>query len=316
MKSLVKILRTRLRNYLARIDADAFKVLLGEELISIIDLGARGGIEPRWKKVSIFLKYCGFEPDPRSIDANSISKVGAYKMISNLVSDKSEKSVFYVSTEEGNSSLYKPDMDFISRFPDPKRFETVNDFELDTSTIDDLIQEKIDFIKLDIQGGELNALKGSHRVLKNVLAIETELMFMRLYKNQPLFGELNAYLQSQGFEFFDFTNLRRWERNRLREHGQCVFGDGLFLRTPENLLEKGSSELKLRKYVAILYLYNRFDLIDQVLQLNPELKNVMPKFKKILLKKKNRFKLASNVNKLANVILSFLGVEFKSQLIY
>lgn len=313
---MVKKLRNQLRSYLARLDAKAFKILLGEELISIVDLGARGGIEPRWKKVSTFLKYRGFEPDPRSVDANSISKVGAYKMISNLVSDKSEKSVFYVSIEEGNSSLYKPDMDFISRFPYPKRFETVNDLELDTSTIDDLIHEEIDFIKLDIQGGELNALKGSERVLKNVLGIETELMFMRLYKNQPLFGELNAYLQSQGFEFFDFTNLRRWERNRLQEYGQCVFGDGLFLRTPEDLFEKRSSELQIRKYVSILCLYNRFDLIDQVLKLNPELKNTIPKFKRILLKKKIRFKLAANVNKLANVILSFLGVEFKSQLIY
>ena len=90
----------------------------------------------------------------------------------------------------------------------------------------------------------------------------------------------------------------------------------MYLKSPEGILEKDFSELKVRKYIAILYLYNRFDLIELVLKLNPKLRNTIPRFMKLLSKKQKRFKLAANLNKLANVILSFLGVEFKSQLIY
>ena len=305
-----------MRKNLARIDAKAFNALLGEELISIVDLGATGGIEPRWRKVTPFLNFFGFEPDSRSVDVNLSSSFGSYKLIPSLISNKSEKNWLHISREEGKSSLYEPEMNFLARFPNSKRFETVEVIELDTSTIDNLIHEEIDFIKLDIQGGELNALKGSERILTSVIGIETEIEFISLYKNQPLFGELNAYLQSQGFEFFDFTNLRRWERQHLSEYGQCVFGDGLYLKSPEGILEKDFSELKVRKYIAILYLYNRFDLIELVLKLNPKLRNTIPRFMKLLSKKQKRFKLAANLNKLANVILSFLGVEFKSQLIY
>jgi FkbM family methyltransferase len=316
LKSLVKKLRTQLRSYLARLDAKAFKILLGEELISIVDLGATGGVEPRWGKVTTFLNYFGFEPDSRSVDINSVSIFGSYKLIPNLISNRSEKSKLHISSEEGKSSLYEPEMEFLDRFPNSKRFKTVDVIELDTSTIDDSIHEDIDFIKLDIQGGELNALMGSEKILQSVVGIETEIEFVSLYKNQPLFGELNTYLRSHGFEFFDFTNLRRWERQSLNELGQCVFGDGLYLRSPENILENKYSEVKLRKYISILFLYNRFDLIDLILKLNPNLVSEFPRFMKLLSKKKNRLKLATNLNKRANVILSFLGVEFKSQLIY
>ena len=78
-----------MRKNLARIDAKAFNALLGEELISIVDLGATGGIEPRWRKVTPFLNFFGFEPDSRSVDVNLSSSFGSYKLIPSLISNKS-----------------------------------------------------------------------------------------------------------------------------------------------------------------------------------------------------------------------------------
>ena len=38
-------------------------IILGEEKLSILDIGAQGGIEPRWKTVKKNLEYIGLEGD-------------------------------------------------------------------------------------------------------------------------------------------------------------------------------------------------------------------------------------------------------------
>ena len=52
----------------------------------------------------------------------------------------------------------------------------------------------IDFIKLDIQGGEPNALKGA-KSLNKVLGLEIEIEFHKIYKNQPLFSDINTFMR-------------------------------------------------------------------------------------------------------------------------
>ena len=34
--------------------------------ITLLDIGAAGDVEPRWKKIIDFVNYIGFEPDSRS----------------------------------------------------------------------------------------------------------------------------------------------------------------------------------------------------------------------------------------------------------
>lgn len=304
------------RDRLNKVDTKALEILLEKESISIIDLGAAGGIEPRWAKISAYLNYFGFEPDSRAIQLAPNKEFKSYTVIPSLVSNESGYKDLYISHEEGKSSIYQPNIEFISRFPNSKRFKTVKTVSLETATIDTLIKQEIDFIKLDIQGAELDALQGSQEVLKSVLGIESEVEFMELYKSQPLFSRVNDFLLKQGFEFIDFTNLRRWERERLGEIGQCVFGDGLYLRSPEFVLSSRYSEIKIRRYLAILFLYNRFDLIEVVLRNNLEVASHLRNFNSLLSKKKSRLNFAVKINIFTQKFLSFIGVEFKSQLIY
>ena len=49
----------------------------------------------------------------------------------------------------------------------------------------------------------------------------------------------------KGFEFIDFVNLCRWERNDyLNTFGHCTYGDALFLRAPEKIDFENISEDK------------------------------------------------------------------------
>ena len=62
------------------------------------------------------------------------------------------------------------------------------------------------FVKIDIQGMELEVFKGAQSFLKNnCLGIRVEVYFHAIYENQPLFHEIDAYLRKLGFFPFQFA---------------------------------------------------------------------------------------------------------------
>jgi 2-O-methyltransferase len=81
--------------------------------------------------------------------------------------------------------------------------------------------DHIDFMWLDMQGSELQALQASPNILKTVKAIYTEVEMVEAYEGQSLFKDVRRWLESQGFTLVATTfNIRNpnW------------FGDALFIR--------------------------------------------------------------------------------------
>jgi FkbM family methyltransferase len=74
-----------------------------------------------------------------------------------------------------------------------------------TMTIDDLSQnlnlsgKQIALLVLDIQGAELEALKGAREALNNTLSIHCEVSRIQLYECQPTFKQIDEFLISVGF---------------------------------------------------------------------------------------------------------------------
>ena len=62
--------------------------------------------------------------------------------------------------------------------------------------------ERVDVIKLDVQGAELRALYGAKKLLHTVRAILLEVSFVPIYKDCPLFGEIDAFLRESGYRRF------------------------------------------------------------------------------------------------------------------
>jgi len=146
-------------------------------------------------------------------------------------------------------------MDFLSRFPQPGRFDVVGKTTVDAVTLDSVIRDrKCDFIKIDTQGGELEILKGATRTLRNCIGLECEVWFAPVYYGAPVFGDICAFMKEHGFEFVDFINIYRWEQDVFTSVGRCIFGDALFLRMPP--LVDG------RSYRAVLAIYDRLDILQ------------------------------------------------------
>lgn len=232
--------------------------------ICFVDIGAAFGIHERFKKIESLLNYHGFEPDERARTDLLRIKNNCYKytLHPNLIGEKKQDVVFNVCKGKGASSLLEPNFNFFKLFSHSARVEIVDKIKLSSSSIDEMNINDIDFIKMDIQGAELMALKGSKKSIGKVFGMELEVEFQEIYRNQPLFGEISEFLKEKGFNFYDFVNLRRWDRKNIQypDMGQCIFGDALFLRSPEYMLENFKNNLnKLKKYIAICILYKKYD---------------------------------------------------------
>lgn len=284
--------------------------------LTLLDLGSAGDIEPRWVPIAEELNYIGVEPDERSSRLLSNShNCKNYRIVNSVIWSEKTKVSFNLCRKPQVSSVFKPNIEFLERFPEAKRFEIVNTNSLESSTLDaELGEIQFDFVKLDIQGGELSALKGMQNHLSSCLGLEIEVEFSSLYKKQPLFGEVYNYLIHFGFEFIDFTNLCRWERNAHNSYGQCIFGDGLWMRSPEDVAKNYSN--KFLEYILICSLYGRYDLVSKIIEIiNPKLSKNYKTTLDNLMKIQNKTR---KTNLLFNYLIKFIAAEntIRTHLIY
>lgn len=104
------------------------------------------------------------------------------------------------------------------------------------STLDALFEGRVSpndnaLLKMDLQGYELQALRGASKLLPSVEVILTEVSFFG-QGYEPRIVDLISFLDARGFELYDIASLSgRTRDNRLRQ------GDFLFVRKDSPLLE-------------------------------------------------------------------------------
>ena len=174
----------------------------------IIEIGAHpygGKEEPFYKLLDFFpnSKIYAFEINKNECDKlNKISKKGI-QFFPYALGEKKEKRKFYETNHPMCSSLYEPDEKFIKLYNNLKMAQTKTITELETITLHQFIEEQkiknVDFIKIDVQGAELDIFKGAKDHLDKVLTIISEVEFVPIYKNQPLFGDIYSFLKKKKF---------------------------------------------------------------------------------------------------------------------
>ncbi|MCU0782487.1 MAG: FkbM family methyltransferase [Verrucomicrobia bacterium] len=86
-------------------------------------------------------------------------------------------------------------------------------------TLDGLLREKgiaaPSLIKLDLQGFEIEALKGATQALEKAEVVFLETSLVAYNKGAPLFDEVMAFLKTRGFLLYDCRNLNRWRGGDL-----------------------------------------------------------------------------------------------------
>lgn len=120
----------------------------------------------------------------------------------------------HIDGNAGASSMLRVSKNY--KYEIYEQYETsVESVRLDTFMDENNI-ENIDILWMDIQGGELSALKSLSSKIKNVKIIHTETEFTEEYENQPLFEDIKIYLEENDFIYMGLTR-------QLIHHGDALF---------------------------------------------------------------------------------------------
>lgn len=200
----------------------------------IFDIGAYiGNITDRYEVLFTNAEFYCFEPIPstfNSLKSRFLTKKNIHCF--NVACGESQKEVnIWEMKNVATSSLYKPS--FYLMHSENKNIVSdlsiINSHKIPQITLDQFCCEKeipgIDILKMDVQGNELNVLKGASSLLDNgkIGLVYTEILFSNLYEGQCYYHDIATYLQGKKYELFDFTFLKNGE------DGKLYFGDAIFL---------------------------------------------------------------------------------------
>src|SRR6185312_4789850 len=126
--------------------------------------------------------------------------------------------------------------------------------EITVTTFADWAREtgtaEVDFIKLNVQGAELDILKAGGKALDTALGLLVEVAFVESYLGRPMFSDIDPFLRGAGFTFFDLlahhyigrgdapiamqqlTIVEPALSKQVSAGGQLIEGHALYLRDP------------------------------------------------------------------------------------
>lgn len=256
-------------------DNKIVKRYLSTNKVVVIDTGALGGIQGRWREAFPNISFIGFEPQ----DEEGKTIVDAGVIYNVAISDKKGDGILYITNKVDGSSLLKPDESSLDRFSTSDRYKVINNKKIYIDTLDNqIIKNKIsyvDFLKIDTQGTELGVLRGAEKLLKNsILGLEVECNFASRYEGQSYFSDVDHFLRGNGFELVDLSRRFMSRKEGLGTYqfkGQITHGNTFYIRSISSFseiissLEKEDKISVLIRLLSVLLVYGYIDIANSFL---------------------------------------------------
>ena len=190
-----------------------FALLQPQRLTQIVDIGANpiDGPPPYQPLIDSGLCHLtGFEPQAEALAALQARQSPFETYLPYAVGDGAEM-VLNICNYSGWTSLLVPDETSLAVFDAwQENAAVVGQVTVPTRRLNSIAEiSHIDLLKIDIQGGELAVFRNGKKKLSKAVAIQTEVSFVPMYKDQPTFGEIDAELRKLGFIPHHMTGVKK-----------------------------------------------------------------------------------------------------------
>lgn len=245
-------------------------ILALDEPVRIVDIGANptDGPAPYAPLLAAGLAtLIGFEPQEEELARLLAGKSERETYLPYAVGDGSEWPL-HLCAYSGWTSTLRPDprsLDLFRNFV--RNAEVTGEITIATRRLDDIEEVgPIDYLKIDIQGGEPAVFRNGRAKLANVLMVQSEISFFPLYEGQPALGEIDLLMREFRLLPHHFSSMKKGVIHPLRVSGdaftqvnQLLEADMVYARDLRD--HAAITDLDLRKMAAIGHVcYNSFDL--------------------------------------------------------
>ena len=237
----------------------------------MVDVGARGGLDRRWEPFYALLDVLGFEPDSAECGRlNQAVQKMPYRgrFLPYALGRGDDELTFNVCRWPVASGFYEPNPEVLDDFSPAVGLMTVVERRtVATASLDAVCAQEAltpDFLKIDVEGAELDVLSGAETALEHALALDVEVEFDALFRGQPLFAEIDAHLRERGWRLLGLRRVS-WRRTAGLTSdgngygGQLVSGEALYFNG--SALKRGLTATQALKLALILSAYHQHDFV-------------------------------------------------------
>ena len=170
-------------------------------MINLIDIGARGGISPPWRREDInYLLLCDADEEMVRIDDKC-------RILKECIYNDNETRLFYTYQKINTSSIFKPNWKVLKKTGKSvknlkKKYKLIKANRVKCCRLDDLLkkyEETYNFVKTDAQGADLAILQGMGKYINKVVGIHCECFLIPEYQEIPLYDNMLLFLSKHGF---------------------------------------------------------------------------------------------------------------------
>ncbi len=268
--------------------------VLAEGAFLVVDVGASGGVEGHWTALGRAVRHVAFEPDAAECARlNAANRDAGVVYYPYALAGRTGTRTFHVRGFGAGCSFFPcTDRRALARFfPDDFVASLVGEREvvLDVVAFDDFAaRERLpppDFMKLDVEGAELEILEGAPRALEGLLGACVEVHFDETLAPAAPFWRVDRFMQAQGFRLFDL-DVSRYARRALPQpycwdyrgpdgrpfpgptvSGKPQLADALYLRDVVDDLRTGRRAHGLREVLKACCLFELYGLPDYAAEL-------------------------------------------------